>query len=210
MRVAVYGSGGHGKVVADIVGAMKGHEVVAYLDDDAAKDQQRIGALEVRATRDRLVELAAELKIKGVALGIGDNTDRARVAERIRSANLTVMKAIHPRAVVAPSVTIAEGVVIMAGAVVNPYTRLEEGVCVNTSASVDHDCLVHRYAHIWPGAHVAGSVDIGEFSYIGMGASVLQNLRIGKNVTVGAGAVVVRNLADGITAVGVPARNIKV
>src|SRR2546428_94428 len=97
----------------------------------------------------------------------------------------------------------------MRSAVYGSCGHREDGACINTSATVDHDCVIHRYVHIFPGAHIAGTVEIGEFSYIGMGASVLQNIRIGEQVTVGAGAVVLENLEDGVTAVGVPARRVK-
>lgn len=209
MRVAVYGSGGHGKVVADILFAEEHHEVVAYLDDDPSKEGVRIGKLAVRAAGERLKEVARDLRIEGVALGIGDNTVRARIVERCQAASLHVVRAVHPRSVIAPSVELGEGVVVMAGVVVNPFSRLEEGSVVNTSASVDHDCTVHRYAHVFPGARLAGAVEVGEFSYIGMGASVIQNRRVGARATVGAGAVVLADIEDGTTVVGVPARRIK-
>lgn len=209
MRVGVYGSGGHGKVVADIVAAEGRHEIVAFLDDNPAKEGSRIGSVGVRVTGDRLAAIARELKLEGVALGIGDNHVRAKTADRCRAAGLEVIRAIHPRSVIAQSVELGVGVVVMAGAVVNPFARLEEGSVVNTSASVDHDCIIHRYAHVFPGAHLAGTVEVGEFSYIGMGASVIQNRKVGARAIVGAGAVVIKDVEDGVTVVGVPARRVK-
>ncbi len=208
MRVAVYGSGGHGKVVADILSAGGEHDFVGFLDD-TAKEGHRIGGHPIIPVTEELDAIASEWEIEGVALGVGDNDARYRLAERVRRAGLALVTAVHPAATLAPSVAVGEGVVIMAGCIVNPYTELEEGVVVNTAASVDHDCRVRRYAHIWPGARLAGNVGIGEFSYIGMGASILQNLRIGARVTVGAGAVVLHDLEDDITVVGVPARKIR-
>ena len=209
MRSAVYGSGGHGKVVADILTAASEHEVVAFLDDDLSKDGVMVGGLAVHAIRSNIREQAKQLKIGAIALGIGDNKARSAVAERCQAAGLAIVQAVHPRATVARSAQIGTGVAIMAGSVVNPFARVDDGACINTSATVDHDCVIHRYVHIFPGAHIAGTVEIGEFSYIGMGASVLQNIRIGEQVTVGAGAVVLENLEDGVTAVGVPARRVK-
>jgi UDP-N-acetylbacillosamine N-acetyltransferase len=209
MRVAVYGSGGHGKVVADIVDVERRNEVVAFFDDSETRNTKTIGDLRVISVRGKIREAAKDAGVSGIVLGIGDNRARASVAERCRAAGLPILSAIHPHAAVARSANLGDGVVIMAGAVVNPSVQLEEGVCINTSASVDHDCIIRRYAHVWPGAHIAGTVEVGEFSYIGMGASVLQNLRIGKGVTIGAGAVVLEDIEDGVTAVGVPARPIK-
>lgn len=209
MRVAVFGAGGHGRVVGDILESGGRHELVAYLDDDRAKEGQRLGRTPVRAAGGRLREVARELRFEGVALGIGDNNVRARIVDRAREAGLEVVQALHPKSVLASSVTLGEGVVVMAGAVVNPFVQLAEGSVVNTSASVDHDCIVRRYAHLFPGARLGGTVDVGEFSYIGMNASVLQNCRIGARATVGAGAVVLKDVEDGSTVVGVPARKVK-
>lgn len=209
MRVAVYGSGGHGKVVADILQAEGRHELIAHLDDDPSKHGARIGSVPVRMAGDRLADVVEELRLEAVALGIGDNVARSQIAGRCRAAGLQLLRAIHPRSVLASSVEIGEGVVVMAGAVVNPFSSLKEGCVVNTSASVDHDCVVGRYAHVFPGARLAGTVSVGDFSYVGMGASVLQNRTIGTRATVGAGAVVLADVGDGWTVVGVPARRIK-
>jgi sugar O-acyltransferase (sialic acid O-acetyltransferase NeuD family) len=209
MRIAVYGSGGHGKVVADILTAASEHEVVAFLDDDPKRAGVTVDGIPVQALPSNLRERSRPEKIEAIALGIGDNTARASAVERCRAAGLVIVQAIHPRATIARSAQLGPGVVVMAGAVVNPFAHVDEGACINTSATVDHDCRIHRYVHVFPGANIAGTVEIGEFSYIGMGASVLQNLRIGKRVVVGAGAVVLEDLEDGVTAVGVPARRIK-
>ena len=209
MRTAVYGSGGHGKVVADNIISAGEHELVAYLEDDAEKAGRRIGGLQVRSVAPGIRPVARELRLRGIALGVGDNEARRRIATRCRRARLDVVRAIHPSATVAGSAKLGMGVALMAGSVVNPFAEIREGAVVNTAASVDHDCIVGRYVHVFPGARLAGTVEVGEFSYIGMGASIVQNVNIGKRVTVGAGAVVLDDLEDGVTAVGVPARKVK-
>src|SRR5438093_1375998 len=83
MRSAVYGSGGHGKVVADILTAASEHEVVAFLDDDLSKDGVMVGGLAVHAIRSNIREQAKQLKIGAIALWIGDNTARAVVLENL-------------------------------------------------------------------------------------------------------------------------------
>jgi len=49
-------------------------------------------------------------------------------------------------------------------------------------------------------------VTIGNGTWIGIGSSVIQGITIGSGVTIGAGAAVVDDIADGLVAVGVPAR----
>ncbi len=202
--VVIFGSGGHGKVVLDILLESK-VKVLGFLDDDKAKAGQKVCGYKI---------LGGWEYIKGkkniaVALGIGNNLVREKIFEKAKAAKVKVVCAIHPKSVVSSFVEMGEGVVIMAGAVVNPGVALEDGVVVNTSASVDHDCHLKKFSHIWPGAHLVGMVMVGEYSYVGTGASVIQNIKIGKNVLIGAGAAVVKDVPDNVTAVGVPARVMK-
>ncbi|MOA55555.1 putative acetyltransferase EpsM [compost metagenome] len=62
--------------------------------------------------------------------------------------------------------------------------------------------------HISPGARLAGGVKVGEQSWIGIGSCVRQLVNIGRFVIVGAGAAVVDDIPDGMTVVGIPARQL--
>ena len=46
--------------------------------------------------------------------------------------------------------------------------------------------------------------------FIGAGAKIIGAVRIGSNVKIGANAVVTKDIPDGATAVGIPARVIKI
>ncbi len=52
--------------------------------------------------------------------------------------------------------------------------------------------------------------EIGDEAYIGSGARVLGGIRIGRGARIGANAVVIQDVPDDATAVGVPARVIKI
>ena len=52
--------------------------------------------------------------------------------------------------------------------------------------------------------------DIGDGVFIGAGARVLGDIRIGNDAVIGANAVVVKDIPDAGTAVGIPARLIKI
>lgn len=55
-----------------------------------------------------------------------------------------------------------------------------------------------------------GVPEIGDNVYIGVGAKVLGNIKIGNNVKIGANAVVINDVPDNATAVGIPARVVKI
>ena len=203
-KVVIFGAGGHGKVILDILLESKAN-IAGFIDDDEKKTGQTIHGFEILGNWSYL----RNKKSIKIALGIGNNKIRENIFKKAKSKGIKLYSAIHPKAVVSRQTKLGEGVVIMAGAVVNPGSILEDGVVVNTGATIDHDCCLKRFSHIWPGAHLAGTVHVGEFSYVGTGASVIQNIKIGSKVMVGAGAVVISNIPDGVTAVGVPAKIIK-
>ena len=204
MRVLILGSGGHAKVVADIV-LNAGHSVTGFLDDDQELVGRRVLGIPILGpihtydvhSADRLV------------LGIGSNRVRRSIVEQLGDAARHLwISAIHPRATVAATVSIGNGTVVMAGAVINPDTAVGSHSIINTGATVDHDCDVADFVHVAPGCHVAGGVKVGEGSLLGVGSSVTPNRTIGTWATVGAGAVVIENVPSGETVVGVPARRL--
>ncbi len=203
-KIYIYGSGGHGKVVLDILLEF-GADVAGFIDDDTSKKGQKIRGVEVLEDCSCL----KEKKQISVALGIGNNKIRQEKFNKVINMGYSVINALHPKSIIARDVKLGKGIVIMPGAVVNSGSIIEDGVVVNTGATVDHDCHLSRFCQIWPGAHLAGTVSVGESSYIGTGASIIQNLIIGKNVMIGSGAAVIENIPDNVTVVGVPAKVIK-
>ncbi len=208
MKLILYGASGHGKVVADIVSAMPGLELVGFVDDAAAKDQKSLGRFHILGGEEVLPELRQK-GVEGAIVTIGQNHARLHKAGLLENAGFRLVTAIHPSAVVADDVQIGGGTVIMAGVVVNAAARIGRHVIVNTGATVDHDCVLEDGSHLSPGVHLAGNVYIGKGSQVGIGASVIQNIRIGDNSLVGAGAVVIRDVVSGQTVVGNPARELR-
>lgn len=196
--VVVIGAGGHAKVLISTLTAC-GVSVAAVVDDDDTK-----WGMDAQGTRVGRIE--RELGGRGI-VGIGDNAQRREMA---RTLSLEWQTVVHPSAYVHPSAKLGRGTVVFAGAVVQPDAVIGDHVIVNTGATVDHDCVVDDYAHLAPGVHLAGSVRVGEGAFLGIGSVVSPEVKIGRWATLGAGAVAIRDVADGVVAVGVPARALEV
>lgn len=203
-KILIFGGGGHGKVILDILLSAK-KEVLGFLDEDESKIGTEIRGFKILGGW-KFLEKNREV---AVALGIGNNEIRQSIYQKIKELRIEAAQAIHAKAIISLDTKIGEGVVIMPGAVVNSGTVIEDGAVVNTGATVDHDCFLKKFCQVWPGANLAGAIEVGELSYVGTGTSVIQNIKIGKNVMIGAGAAVVQDIPDNVVAAGVPARIIK-
>ncbi len=148
--------------------------------------------------------------MKGAIVAIGDNQTRRSYAAMVREHGLELVNAVHPSAVIAGGVRLGANVVVCAGACVCVEATIADSVIVNTAAVVDHECEVGEAVHVCPGALLAGRVRVGAGAFIGMGAKVIQCLAIGAGATIGAGSVVIEDVPPGATALGVPARLVKV
>jgi len=207
VKIVLYGAGGHGRVVADILAMRSGFEVVGFLDDDGARRGKAVGSLTVLGGMEQVETMRAG-GVTGAIVTIGANAARMSKASEMEAAGLQLCIAIHPAAVVARDAVIGAGTVLMAGAVVNTGARIGRNVIVNTGATIDHDCNLGDGVHVSPGANLAGNVDVGTTAQLGIGCCVIPGIRIGAGCTAGAGAVVVRDIPDGETWAGNPARKI--
>ncbi len=195
----LYGASGHGKVIVDILESMQEPRIEIW--DDA--DREPIWEYPVSKPRpfaginDKLI------------ISIGVNATRKKVADRLGD-SIDFGTAIHSTAYVSRRSTVDVGTVVMAGVTINPDACIGKHCIINTSSSIDHDCVLEDYVHISPNATLSGDVTVGEGTHIGSGASVIQGIRIGKWCNIGAGAVVISDIPDYATAVGNPARVIKI
>ena len=193
--VYLYGASGHAKVVMDIAKALH-IGVPCLIDDNPTRNE--LNGLPVVHSSDGL---------SPIVVTIGDCQVRRKIVEQL--GERMFMTLVHPKAIVAETVKLGEGTVVMAGAIVNPYASVGNHCIVNTGASVDHDCVIHDFVHIAPHCTLCGETEVGEGTWIGAGTTIIQGIHVGRNCFVGAGSVVVKDIPDGSLCYGNPARVIR-
>lgn len=203
MSYIVYGAGGHAKVVIDILHS-NSEKIDGVMDDHTLVSEWN--GLPVLGSIDHLQENIKKFPESLFIVAIGDNKVRNKIATLLAQAGVSFGNAIHPSAVIAPSVNLGSGTVVMPMAVINSDAVIGEHVIINTSATVDHDCRLANFAHISPGVNIAGAVKIEASVHLGIGAAVIQGVKIGRNTVVGAGACVINDLPEDAVAVGCPAK----
>jgi len=101
-----------------------------------------------------------------------------------------------------PGATIGKGLVIDHGA----------GVVIGETAEIGDNCTIYQGVTLGGTGKDVGKrhPTLGDNVMVGAGAKILGPLEIGDNVKIAAGAVVLENIPDDSTAVGIPARVVRV
>ena len=196
-EIHILGAGGHAKVVIQICRAA-GLNPVAVFDDNVNLKGQTLLGVPIEGPICAAVE-----NPRPTIIAIGDNRRRKNLSETL---GLPWMTAIHPSAVIDPTVCIGEGTVVSAGAILQVDTTIGQHAIINTAATIDHDGKVGDFAHVAPGCHVSGGVSIANGALIGVGSSICPGVSVGEWTTVGAGSAVIKNLSQNVVYFGVPAR----
>jgi acetyltransferase EpsM len=190
-QMIIYGGGGHGKSLVDLVHVLGTYTVVGIVDDGLPSGTSVMGVKVLGGA-----SILGELRQRGLQLaanavgGIGNIASRITVFERLVQAGFTCPLLVHPAAFVEPSASLAQGVQVLPHAYVGSEAQVGFGVIVNTGAIVSHDCILGKYANLSPGAILAGEVSVGDATLIGMGVTVNLRVKIGPQVRIGNGATV--------------------
>lgn len=138
---------------------------------------------------------------------IANTAIRKKIVGKVTNSFATL---IDPSAIISPKVEIGEGSVICAGAVITVDIKIGEHNIVDVNSTIGHDAVLEDFVTLYPSVNVSGNTFIKSGAELGTGTQVIQGLTVGENTIVGAGAVVNRSLPDNCTAVGVPAKVIKI
>ncbi len=204
--VVILGAGEHAVVVIDILRAMGGFEIVGCLADKAGPGDHAYG-VPVIGGMDRIEHLVQD----GYAAAIGcggwvDNAPRAKIYQRAATAGVEIVTAIHPRAYIAPDVSIGEGSVVCAGAHLGVCASVGRNTIIHCEALVGHLSRIGDHVLISGGAVVGADVDIENEATVAIGATVASRVRIGERAIISAGSSADRDVPSRSRVRGVPAR----
>ena len=195
--IVIYGSGGHGKSVLDLLRVLGTYHVVGFLDDALPAGEEIMG-LPVMGGGEILHVLHQQglrLAINAVG-GIGNVKVRKKVFQNLLEANFVLPPVVHPTAFVEPSAKLSPGVQVFPHAYVGTDVQVGFGCIINTSAIVSHDCYITEFSNISPGAILAGGVKVGFDVLIGMGATINLGVEIGDGAQIGNSATIKDDLPE--------------
>jgi acetyltransferase EpsM len=194
----IFGGGGHGKTVIDLVQALGTMRIVGVIDDGLPAGSEVLGIPVLGGAKD-----LTEWYNRGVRLivnavgGIGNVAVRLKVFDILAKEGFVCPTLVHPTAVVERSALLEAGVQVFAQAYIGSAARVGFGTVVNTSAVVHHDCVIGRVVNLSPGATLAGNVRVEDHAQIGMLATVNLQVTVGEGALLGNGCTVKANVPAG-------------
>lgn len=209
-NIIIIGSGGHAKVIIDIVQQEGKYNIVGLLDRKQGLLGPNLG-YQVLGKEEDLPELLNVHDVKGILVAVGDNFVRSKVVELVRELcpELPFVSAVHPKAAIGTDVSINEGTVVMAGVSINPGSSIGKFCILNTNSSLDHDSVMGDFSSLAPGVTVGGECKIGEFTAVGIRAVLLHGIQVGAHTVIGASALVMKPVESKVVAYGIPAKVIR-
>ncbi|GAP15878.1 sugar O-acyltransferase, sialic acid O-acetyltransferase NeuD family [Longilinea arvoryzae] len=189
--ILIFGGGGHGKTLIELVQSLGLYRVVGVIDDVLAAGEHIVG-VPVLGGPDMLSDLykrGVRLAVNGVG-GIGNPDVRIKIFEQLAETGFVFPAVVHPTAYVEPSAVLEPGVQVLAQAYVGSDAHIGFGSVINAGVIISHDCRIGNVVNLSPGAMLAGNVTIEDYAQIGMGATINLHLTVGKLARIGNGATV--------------------
>lgn len=207
----IIGSGGLGRETAwtaeRINASSPEWNILGFIDDNIQVQGRVIDGYKVIGT----TAAAAKYPDAYYVCAIGSARIRKLVVDKVKGiAPVKFATLIDPGCVCSRErVQFGEGCIICANTYITLDIKIGNHVYIGGNATVGHDAVIGDFVTLYPGSNVSGSTHIANGCEMGTGSQIIQGLSVGNNTIVGAGSVVVRNLPPDCTAVGVPAKPIK-
>lgn len=146
-----------------------------------------------------------------VAIAIGTSHIRRKLYQNYKqNPNIKFPNLFDPSVLFSKKITFGIGNIICAGTILTVDISIGNFNIINLDCTVGHDAVIGDFITVNPSVNLSGSTEVGSGTNIGTGTQVIQGVSIGFDSIIGAGAVVNKDLPDNCTAVGVPAKVIKI
>ena len=195
--VLVYGAGGHGKTLVELIKSMHTYHVAGLIDDNMTPGTL-ISGVPVLGNADVLADCYRQglrLAVNGVG-GIGNVDVRVKVFEILAANQFACPVIVHPTAWVEDSAVLEAGVQVLAHAYVGTEAHVGFGSVLNVGVCFSHDVMAGKVCNFSPGAMLGGNVVVGDYTQVGMNATINLGVKVGRRARIGNGATVKADLGD--------------
>ena len=209
-NIVIIGAGGVGRETSLIIQQINELEptwnLIGFIDDNKDNWGKVINGYSVIGGIDSIEFLTPDTY---VLIAIANYEVKKKIVNKINN-KLKFATIIHPKVWVHDYMTIGEGTIIYEGAILTANIEIGNHVIISPKCGVGHDSIIKDYVSLLWNVNVSGNDIIEEGVMMGSGSTVIQGKKIGKGSNIGAGAVVIEDVDSFSTAIGVPAKVIKI
>ncbi len=209
--IIIIGAGGFGKEVAQLIEEInmdkKTWNLLGFIDETVEKQRLVINNTTVLGNFDWF-EKNTKNKLWTVCALVNPK-DKYNLIKKASPYNINFATLIHPDAKTNKFSKLGFGSIICSNSFISVNTKIGNHVSINPGCGIGHDTVIEDYASLYWNVTLSGNVCIHEGCEIGSKAMIIPKRTIGKWSVIGAGAVVIKDMPDNCTAVGVPAKPVK-
>jgi sugar O-acyltransferase (sialic acid O-acetyltransferase NeuD family) len=206
--VVIVGAGGFAREVECLLPEFM-HDTTFQLKGFLGKDQGVDSEIDIS---DRLLgdpESYRPSKNDRFVLAIGNMEARRRTVAAIQDKQGKFLTLVHPKAFVAKTAKLDEGVLVYPFATVSNNAKLACGVKLNYYASVGHDTQLGRYCLLAPYATVNGFAVLEDEVYLSTHSTVAPQVRVGSRSKLSANSAAMKDVPANQLVFGVPGRVVR-
>ncbi len=185
-NIAIIGSGGHAKVIVDLINELNDFNIIGFYDDNINSLLYNIKYLGQIKDIDNTID--------NFIIGIGNDIIRKKIYEENIQLNWYTL--IHPKSIISKNAKIDIGTIICAGAIIQTEVNIGKHCIINTNCNIDHESVIGNFTSICPSVTICGQVNIGELSFVGANSTIIQCIDIGNNCIIGAGSVIIKHVKN--------------
>ena len=206
--IVLYGSGGMGREIAVLIGAINGvsprFRLLGYIDDAC---REPVNGLPVLGDKSWLLAHKDQVVC---ACTVGNPRQRAAIMREMEAQGVTFETLIHPNVYIDPTVKIGAGTIIADNCGISVNVEIGRGAFLNNGVNVGHDTSIGDFSVCHSRAQISGGCRIGQSASIGSMSFLLQEKAVGDQAVVAPGSIVLRSVKPDTYVMGNPARVIEI
>ena len=206
MKLAIYGSGGAGKEVFDLLQETpeereKWDETVFIDDTMESGEYWSCRRFTFEDFRKEITPDQAK-----VVIAVGEPKAREDLYNRVKEAGYSLATLVHRLAFVSDTAKLGEGVVLQDGVRISPETVMGANTFVNHRSMIGHNCVIGKHCQISANVMIAGCVTIGDTVFAGVSSCIRDHTTVGEHTILSMGSVVLKDVRPYKIVLGNPAR----
>jgi len=206
--IVVIGAGDFGRevmwLIEDINQVKLEWNIIGFVDDTESLIGKEVDGYKVIGNTNWLAEQSVY-----VVNSIANPNIREKIMLKLENSLNKYPYLVHPSVILSNKAEIGVGTIICSGNIVSTGVKLGKHVIVNLACTLGHDAIFDDFVSIMPGVNVSGHVHCKRGVHIGTGCALIPGVKVGEYSILGAGSIVTKDIPAYCTAVGVPAKPIK-